>query len=57
MVIEDVLVEVEKFIFQEDFIVLDMEEDKEIPVILGRPFLTTGRVMIDVQKGELELRV
>ena len=56
-VIEDVLVKVDKFIFPADFIVLDMEEDKEIPIILGIPFLATGRVMIDVQRGELKLRV
>ena len=47
-VIEDVLVKVDKFIFLADFIVLDMEEDTEIPIILGRPFLATGRSMIDV---------
>ena len=41
-VIEDVLVKVDKFIFPTDFIVLDMEEDKQIPIILGRPFLATG---------------
>ena len=56
-VIEDVLVKVDKFIFPAYFIVLDMEEDKEIPIILGRPFLATGRAMIDVQRGELKLRV
>ena len=56
-VIEDVLVKVNKFIFPADFIVLDMEEDKEKPIILGRPFLATGRAMIDVQRGELKLRV
>ena len=56
-IIEDVLVKVDKFIFPADFIVLDMEEDKEIPIILGRPFLATGRALIDVQKGELRLRV
>ena len=56
-VIEDVLVKVDKFIFPVDFIVLDMEEDKEIPIILGRPFLATSRAMIDVQRGELKLRV
>ena len=55
--IEDVLVKVDKFIFPGDFIVLDMEEDKEIPIILGRPFLATGRAMIDVHRGELKLRV
>ena len=46
--IENVLVKADKFIFPEDFIVLNMEEDKEIPITLGRPFLATGRAMIDV---------
>ena len=36
--IEDVLVKVDKFIFPADFIVLDMEEDKEMPIILGGHF-------------------
>ena len=56
-VIENVLVKVNKFIFPADFIVLDMEEDKEIRIILGKSFLATRRAMIDVQKGELKLRV
>ena len=51
------LVKVEKFIFHVDFVVLDMEEDQEIPLILGRPFLATGRVLIDVHGGQLTLRV
>ena len=55
--IEDVLVKVDKFIFLVDFIVLDMEKDREIPIILGRPFLATGQAMIDVLRGELKLRV
>ena len=53
--IEDVIVKVDKFIFPADFIVLDIEEDKEIPIILS--FLATSRAMIYVQKGELKLRV
>ncbi|XP_062080137.1 uncharacterized protein LOC133784885 [Humulus lupulus] len=56
-IIEDVLVKVDKFIFPADFIVLDMEEDANVPIILGRPFLATGQALIDVQKGELKLRV
>ncbi|XP_022857584.1 uncharacterized protein LOC111378582 [Olea europaea var. sylvestris] len=56
-IIEDVLVKVDKFIFPADFVVLDMEEDQEIPLILGRPFLATGRALIDVQGGHLTLRV
>ncbi|KAL5572912.1 hypothetical protein UlMin_022509 [Ulmus minor] len=55
--IEDVLVKVDKFIFPVDFIVLDYEADLEVPIILGRPFLATGRTLIDVQKGELTMRV
>ena len=47
-VVEDVLVKVDKFIFLADFIMLDMEEDKEISIILAIPFLATGRAMIDV---------
>ncbi|KAL5565133.1 hypothetical protein UlMin_028297 [Ulmus minor] len=56
-VIEDVLIKVDKFIFPADFVVLDMEEDREIPLILGRPFLATGRTLIDVQQGKLILRL
>ena len=46
----DVLVQVDKFVFPTDFIVLDYEADKEVPRILGRPFLAMGRTLIDVQK-------
>ena len=52
-IIEDVLVKMDKFIFPTYFIILDIQEDKEVPIILGRPFLAMGRAMIDVQKGEL----
>ncbi|KAJ9556723.1 hypothetical protein OSB04_011337 [Centaurea solstitialis] len=55
--IEDVLVRVDKFIFPADFIILDCEVDTDNPIILGRPFLATGRTLIDVQKGELTMRV
>ncbi|XP_060960713.1 uncharacterized protein LOC133031266 [Cannabis sativa] len=54
--IEDVLVQVDKFIFPADFIILDYEEDRKIPIILGRPFLGTGRTFIDAEKGELTMR-
>ncbi|KAJ9562339.1 hypothetical protein OSB04_007499 [Centaurea solstitialis] len=42
---------------EEDFIILDYEVDTDIPIILGSPFLATGRTLIDVQKGELTMRV
>ena len=40
-ILEDVLIKVGKFIFPMDFVVIDMEEDKQVPLLLGRPFLAT----------------
>ena len=34
-----------------------MEEDHDIPIILGRPFLATGNAIINVSKRELSLEV
>ena len=34
-----------------------MEEDSQVPLLLGRPFLATGAALIDMQKGILMLRV
>ena len=47
-VLEDVLVKVGKFIFPVDFVVMKLEEDNRVPLLLGRPFLPTGAVLIDV---------
>ena len=56
-ILEDVLVKVGKFIFPMDFVIMQMDEDTQVPLLLGRPFLATGATLIDVQKGELTLRV
>jgi hypothetical protein len=56
-VVEDFLVKVEKFIFPTDLIVMDMEASDKIPIIIGRPFLATRRALINVEGGELMLRV
>ncbi|XP_049352076.1 uncharacterized protein LOC125816504 [Solanum verrucosum] len=50
----NVLVKVDTFIFPTDFVILDCEVDFEVSIILGRPFLTTGRAMVDVERGELK---
>ena len=55
--IENILVKVDKFIFPADFVILDMEKDKNVPIIMGRPFLATGRTLIDVAAGELIMMV
>ena len=56
-ILEDVLIKVGKFIFPVDFVVIDIEEDKQVPLLLGRPFLATGAALIDIKKGELTFRV
>nr|GEW52529.1 reverse transcriptase domain-containing protein [Tanacetum cinerariifolium] len=40
-----------------DFVVVDFEPDPRVPLILERCFLKTGRALIDVHKGELNLRI
>ena len=55
-VLEDVLVQVNDLVFPADFVILDMAEDEEMPLLLGRPFLASGCALIDVEMGELMLR-
>ena len=45
------LIKVGKFIFLVNFVIMDMEEDTEVPLLLGRPFLATVAALIDVKKG------
>ncbi|KAJ0714148.1 putative retrotransposon gag domain, aspartic peptidase domain superfamily [Helianthus annuus] len=56
-IVENMLVKIDKFVFPVDFVILDMDEDKNVPLILGRPFLATARALIDVCTGRLTLRV
>ncbi|GJW55551.1 homeodomain-like protein [Tanacetum coccineum] len=46
-----------KFFFPTDFIILDMPEDVNVPLILGRPFLSTAHAKVDVFKRKITLRV
>ncbi|GJZ67215.1 reverse transcriptase domain-containing protein [Tanacetum coccineum] len=43
---ENMLVEVGKFTFPVDFVILEMEEDSKVPLILGRPFLHTAGTIL-----------
>nr|GEU61601.1 hypothetical protein [Tanacetum cinerariifolium] len=53
---EDVFVQVGKFTFLADFVVVDYDVDPCVPLILGRPFLRTARTLVDVHGEELILR-
>ncbi|KAK8676072.1 hypothetical protein V6N13_034126 [Hibiscus sabdariffa] len=55
--IEDILVQIENFIFPADFLILDFEADEHAPIILGRPFLSTSRAVIDFDKDEIIFKV
>nr|GFB12308.1 reverse transcriptase domain-containing protein [Tanacetum cinerariifolium] len=55
-VAEKVFVKVDKFYFPADFVVLDFVADPRVPLILGRPFLSTAHALIDVYGGEIILR-
>ncbi|KAL1536618.1 hypothetical protein AAHA92_29242 [Salvia divinorum] len=54
-IVEDVLVKIDGFIFPADFFVLDMDVDKDVPLILGRNFLATCKALIDVGRGEITI--
>ncbi|XP_057755771.1 uncharacterized protein LOC130974952 [Arachis stenosperma] len=56
-IVENLLVKVGKFIFPADFVILDMQEEPKAFIILRRPFLATAGAVINVQKGDLTLRL
>ncbi|XP_070034923.1 uncharacterized protein [Nicotiana tomentosiformis] len=56
-IVEDVLVRVEIFVFHVDFIVVNMDENMEVPLIIERSFLAMGREILDIQERRLTLRM
>jgi len=56
-VIEDALVKVKHLIFPDDFVVIDIEEDVDIPLILGRPFMSIASWVVDMGKKMLQMGI
>ena len=56
-ILENVPTKVGKFVIPADFIVLEMEEDLEISILFGRPFLMIAGAIIDMRKGKITLEV
>jgi len=54
-VVEDVLVKVRQFTFPVDFVIIDIEEDYDIPLILGRQFMLTAKYIVDMGNDNLEM--
>ncbi|GJT31777.1 mitotic checkpoint serine/threonine-protein kinase BUB1 [Tanacetum coccineum] len=55
-IVEDVLVELAGVVYPIDFVILDIKEDKFMPLILGTPFLTTARAPIRCSNRSMTLR-
>ncbi|XP_015970360.1 uncharacterized protein LOC107493839 [Arachis duranensis] len=55
--VENVLIKIEDLYLPAYFVIINTGEDKNDSIILGRPFLATGKALIDVEKGELILRL
>nr|GFA61633.1 reverse transcriptase domain-containing protein [Tanacetum cinerariifolium] len=55
-VAKNVFVKVGKFYFPADFVIPDFVADPRVPLILGRPFLSTAHALIDIYEGEITLR-
>ena len=57
--IEDVIIEVDKFYYLVDFVLLDTEPvavgANHVPITLGRPFLATSIAIINFQNGVMQL--
>ncbi|XP_050908945.1 uncharacterized protein LOC127122690 [Lathyrus oleraceus] len=52
-IVEDVLVTIKQYSFPDDFVIIDIPEDEETPIILGRPFMRTSRCNFDKDHGTL----
>jgi len=55
-ILEDVPIQVHKFVIPCNFIIMDMDESFEVPIILGRPFLATAGAVINVQEGTMSFQ-
>lgn len=55
-VVENMLVDVGNFTLPVDFVIMDIEEDSNIPLILGRPFMNQANVIISVVEGKFTIR-
>jgi len=56
-VAENIPVKIRDFLVPVDFEVLDIEVDKKVPLILGRPLLSTAKTHIDVGAGKIQFTI
>ena len=56
-IVENLPIRIGKYYVPIDFVVVDMEENSNIPLILGRSFLNTARAVIDVYEGTISFKI
>jgi hypothetical protein len=56
-IVEDILVRIKNSFVRVDFMVLEMDVYRQIPLILGRPFLSTTGATIDVAARIIKLNI
>ncbi|XP_050890258.1 uncharacterized protein LOC127095637 [Lathyrus oleraceus] len=56
-ILEDIPLRIRQLYIPTDFVVMDIKEDAEIPILLGRPFLSTVGAIIDLKRGKLTFEV
>uniref|UniRef100_A0A803P3Z1 Uncharacterized protein n=1 Tax=Cannabis sativa TaxID=3483 RepID=A0A803P3Z1_CANSA len=58
-IVQDVLIQIEKFYYPVDFLVLATQSvvniESKIPIILGRPFFATVNALINCQNGPMKI--
>jgi gag-polyprotein putative aspartyl protease len=56
-VVEDMSIQIGKYFVPIDFVIVDMEEDAQTPLLLGRHFLNTAKAVIDVHEGMISFKI
>jgi len=55
--VEDIPIKIEGIYIPADFVVVDIPEDSDVPIILGRPFLATAGAIVNVKNGRIVFQV
>ncbi|XP_023747691.1 uncharacterized protein LOC111895868 [Lactuca sativa] len=56
-IVEDILVKIGNFVFPIDYVIMDMKEDLDVPIILGRSLLNTTGALVDICESKITLRI
>lgn len=56
-ILKDVPIRIGKLYIPTNFVIMEIEEDSQIPILLGRPFLAMIGAIVDVKRGRLTFQV